>query len=392
MLLCILDHPTQYDPPLWRALTQQGRQRPLVWYLQASTPIDPEIDRQVHWSRAENVFEQRHVPLTSVRESFLALKPRPSAVLVSGWRRAATWRVAPIARALRIPVIVCSDKTLNEPTPGGASGLVYTAFHALKARLFDAFLTTGSLGTEYLASIGCPRPRITTGLYPIDIAYWQKCKREFREKSLALRDGASFVVLAVCKLSARESPLHLLEAFAQVRRSLPGARLIQVGDGPLRAAFEEKVNELNLRAYVERAGYIPYDELGAYYGAADVFTHTPAREPWGISVLEAMACGLPVVASTTVGSAADLVIHGRTGALTYPDDVGSISSALELVARKHADMGARALESVAQFDVGTVADSLASFIESLPKLSPKRVRIASVLSNDIRNQFGRWSS
>ena len=64
-------------------------------------------------------------------------------------------------------------------------------------------------------------------------------------------------------------------------------------------------------------GYVPYGELPALYAAADLFVHPVQEERWGVSVAEALACGLPVVTSSRVGAAHDLVIAGRNGGV-YP--------------------------------------------------------------------------
>jgi glycosyltransferase involved in cell wall biosynthesis len=60
-------------------------------------------------------------------------------------------------------------------------------------------------------------------------------------------------------------------------------------------------------------GYIPYPELPALYAAADLFVHPAREERWGVSVQEALACGLPVVASSRVGAAFDLIQPGGNG-------------------------------------------------------------------------------
>jgi glycosyltransferase involved in cell wall biosynthesis len=399
MLLCVLDHPTQYDPPLWRAMASAGRRRPLVWYVQAAPPADPEIARDVDWSSAAGGVDQRHVPLTRLTRALLALKPRPAAVLVSGWKRPATLQVLPVARALGIPVILATDKTLNEASPGGLLGLGYTGAHSAKARLFDGFLTTGLLGAQYLASLGVPHDRIAKGLYPIDLRFWHQRKQQLAERSRALRAeiGAgpdAFVLLAVCKLSQRENPTDLLEAFARLSDRNPNAYFVQVGDGPLRARFEQRVRELGLTRRVHVAGYVAYEDLAAYYGAADAFAHVPACEPWGISVLEAMACELPVLASTTVGCAADLVVHGRTGALAYPGDVSSIAEALQILATqlRGPDAKQRCLEAVRVLDVHPVGGGLADLTERLQRAGARPAPIGSVLYSDIKNEFGRWSA
>jgi glycosyltransferase involved in cell wall biosynthesis len=91
---------------------------------------------------------------------------------------------------------------------------------------------------------------------------------------------------------------------------------VLVGDGEQLAALRARVEARGLERVVF-AGYVPYAELVSCYAMSDVFVHAPADEPWGVSVHEAIACGLPVVASSRVGAARDLVLQGRNG-FGYP--------------------------------------------------------------------------
>jgi glycosyltransferase involved in cell wall biosynthesis len=418
MLLCVLDHPTQYDPPLWRAFAKRGRMPIQVWYAEDRVPVDPELSASADWSsvhaHADGGVERVHVPSGALQRRLWCLTTRPRAIVVAGWRGLAL-QVLPYALFKRIPVIVLVDKTLNEPAPGGALGHAYTALQGLRARAFAGFFTPGLLGSAYLASLGFAATRIATGMYPVDIAFWQARMRSHAELSAALRARAphgadtSFVLVAVCKLSERENPLTLLEAFASFARQRPDAFFIQVGDGPLRAAFEAKVRELAIERQVHLAGYVNYGELAGYYGAADVFAHVPAREPWGLSVLEAMACGLPVLAATSVGAAADLVQHGRTGALAYAGDRASIARGLELIGTREQarSLGEQAAQAVARFDVACAAQALEELVFRLENAATETPSgktkgktksndddarsYARMLYSDLRNEFGKWS-
>ena len=92
--------------------------------------------------------------------------------------------------------------------------------------------------------------------------------------------------------------------------------LVLAGDGPARPALEEFARDEGL-SRVRFPGYIPYPELPALYAAADLFVHAAREERWGVSVQEALACGLPVVASSRVGAGYDLIEVGGNG-FVYP--------------------------------------------------------------------------
>ena len=72
----------------------------------------------------------------------------------------------------------------------------------------------------------------------------------------------------------------------------------------------------NLPKQVTFAGYVKYPELPKYYGISNLFVHISNNEPWGVSVQEAMATGLPIITSEFVGSSVDLIENGKNG-FTY---------------------------------------------------------------------------
>jgi glycosyltransferase involved in cell wall biosynthesis len=100
----------------------------------------------------------------------------------------------------------------------------------------------------------------------------------------------------------------------------PGAQLWLVGDGPERRALEDYARE-HCRNRVNFGGYVPYSELPAAYSVANAFVHPARYEPWGVSVQEALAAGLPVLASSKVGAARDFLTPGKNG---FIYDVGDI--------------------------------------------------------------------
>ena len=113
----------------------------------------------------------------------------------------------------------------------------------------------------------------------------------------------------------REDPITLIRAFIKASAFDPKLKLILIGDGPLKNVINELILDNNIS--VITPGYVKYSELPFYYGISDLFIHPAKSEPYGVSVQEAMACGLPVITSTMVGSAYDYLIFGHNGDI-YP--------------------------------------------------------------------------
>lgn len=138
-------------------------------------------------------------------------------------------------------------------------------------------------------------------------------------------------VVAVARLVERKGVGDVVEALAQV----PEAELV-VGGGPDRADLEDDPEVRRLRTLAERAGVVDRidfrgrvgrDQLPALFRSADVAVCVPWYEPFGIVPLEAMACGVPVVASS-VGGLIDTVTDGATGVHVPPRDPDRLASAL----------------------------------------------------------------
>lgn len=135
----------------------------------------------------------------------------------------------------------------------------------------------------------------------------------------------SVLIVCVARLVWFKAADVLIAAFASLAASHPQARLAFVGDGPLREALAAQAAEAGLADRVFFAGERP--DVPAILGAADVFALTSVSEGMPISILEAMASGLPVVA-TDVGGVRDLVSDGETGFLAPSRDAQAVAAAL----------------------------------------------------------------
>lgn len=121
-------------------------------------------------------------------------------------------------------------------------------------------------------------------------------------------------ILCVSRLVARKGVQHLLEAMPCLLRRTPWARLTLVGEGDLALELQKRSVELGLANRVRFRGYVPHEELPSLYRMAQVLVQPSFFEGMSNSVLEAMACGLPIVA-TGEGGREELF---RGNALTAP--------------------------------------------------------------------------
>ncbi len=145
------------------------------------------------------------------------------------------------------------------------------------------------------------------------------CDEEMRRR---LTDGhpEDFLLLNV----GRHSPEKGLEMLRDVVHSLPGVRLAMIGGGPIHE---------RLKAYFSNTptvfpGYLYGDDLVNAYRAADAFVFPSTTETFGLVALEAMACGLPVIAARA-GGVLDIISDGQNGLLFDPDHPEQIRSLVE---------------------------------------------------------------
>lgn len=117
-----------------------------------------------------------------------------------------------------------------------------------------------------------------------------------------------------------------LRVFALVRKAHPNARLTVAGSGPLRSSLEALARELKIAEAVTFTGRLDNERIATLYQSADLLLNTSLVDNMPISLLEAMASGVPIV-STDVGGIPYLVTHGKTALLVPPADAEAMANA-----------------------------------------------------------------
>lgn len=196
-------------------------------------------------------------------------------------------------------------------------------------------------------------------------------KRFSGESDGALRSAfgipSSHIVMGfIGRLEEQKGLPYLLQALARLRdESVPDYSLMIVGDGTLREFLKSEAERLNL-SNVHFAGY--QRETPAFFRLFDVFVFPSLFEGLPVVLIEAMAAGCAVV-STTIGSVAELVVHGKSGLLVSPKDPDALASALKMILTNEAlraEMGQQAqLRANSEFSVDAMVNRTEDIYRSI---------------------------
>ena len=175
----------------------------------------------------------------------------------------------------------------------------------------------------------------------------------------------------------------LLHALAQARAARPGLawRLVVAGKGVLRAELERLAAKLDLAGAVQFTG--PVDNVPSYLGQADIFVLPSLAEGLSNALLEAMAYGLPCIA-TRVGGTPELIQDGQTGLLVAPEDTAGLAAALVRLADDPAlreTLGQQARQHVAaEFSLERIAQRYQALYAELGREARSPVTLSSTVT------------
>jgi 1,2-diacylglycerol 3-alpha-glucosyltransferase len=235
---------------------------------------------------------------------------------------------------------------MNESHAGTARAAVVAAH--IKRRLvrsFDAALVGGLPQKRYLASLGLPEEKIFTGYDAVDNDYFAQKAGEVRSKAAEYRkqyDLPAHYFLSLGRFVAKKNLTVLIKAYRQLLDSNPNCEthLVMVGSGEEEPKLRALCAGLQLPVYQKTSagphdkdnqsqtlpgkndppgvhfyGFRQIEENPVFYALADAFILPSLWEEWGLVVNEAMASGLPVIVSETVGCAEDLLQAGPPASL-----------------------------------------------------------------------------
>jgi len=226
---------------------------------------------------------------------------------------------ARVAAQLGLPLVISargSDINLIAETPFARRRILDAA------RAADALIAVSQALARKMTSLGMPAERVEVLRNGVDPHVFFTVPQNEARRRLGLREDARYVV-GVGNLVHEKGFDRLIRALAD----LPESRLLLVGDGPLRQPLEALAGQA-APGRVEFRGNMPQADLRFAYSAADVLGLPSLREGWPNVVLEALACGLPVVASN-VGGVPEILVDDAPATLVESREPAAWSLALD---------------------------------------------------------------
>lgn len=214
----------------------------------------------------------------------------------------------------------------------------------LLVSLFDGAILGGTPHLRHFEKLGMPPSRMVTGYDAVDNKYFSEMSRTVRDAALAYREKLNLperYILSLGRMVEKKNLKLLIEAYGIFKRKNPecGVKLVFVGSGECHQSLVEQCERLGLRQTAEPGadpeatvffyGFRQIDENPVFYALAESFVLPSLYEEWGLVVNEAMACGLPVLVSNTVGCSEDLVFDGVNGYTFDPESAVQLAQHIE---------------------------------------------------------------
>lgn len=224
-----------------------------------------------------------------------------------------------VARRLRLPAVITargSDINLLGTMPWFRKRIVQAAQRA------DRIIAVSTALKQTMCDIGIDGDKITVLRNGVDLDVFAPTPRRDARTLLGLPEGS--LVLSVGNLVPEKGHDLVIDAVSRIS----GARLVIVGSGPDLPRLRAMASARGMADRMDIRDVVPQGQLGAYYSAADVLALGSTREGWPNVVLEAMACGTPVVA-TSVGGVPEMIWNPHAGTVVPRREGATFASALQ---------------------------------------------------------------
>ena len=327
-----------FEVPLYRAISSCPELELKVFYTEEigiREEFDPLYNRPIQWG----------IPLLEGYSSQLLKKPIEiikalgseefDAVVVYGY---ADWlkMLAILSCSLSgIPLIFRGTATLLEqrnPLKQAAKKMGLSILF----RLFSAFLVGGTHNRDYFRYYGVKDEKMFFVPFSVDVQWFAVEAEKLSSQKQVLKErlgiNAEVVILFVGNLTPKKGPHVLLPAFSILAKEVEDVVLVIAGDGPMMQELKQYVEKHGLDKRVFFLGFVSQKELPSIYVISDAVVFPSLYdETWARAVNEAMACGLPIIASRKVGATGDIVRDGINGFVVKEGDVEELADKMRLL-------------------------------------------------------------
>lgn len=320
---------------------------------------------------AAGVEEKRLATLFSVpgygrlNRGLFDMVRRNDIVMIGGFEQVSYLAAALLARAMGRKVILLFDGF--NPRRIGRDKAPVRFVKWLTARLCHGFFANGQVGRDVLTRIGVDESRIFNQYLSVSTRDIESQRARSPDKA-ALRAElhlpADRRIAAFCGyLLPGKRPELILEAVAALEADARPVVLF-IGRGPLKESLRHQAEALGVEAVF--AGFREGADLARHYLAADFLVLPSDNDSWGLVINEAMAAGLPVIASDACGATPDLVLDGVTGYGFRAGDAGDLRRAVaDMLAADIAVMGEAARARIGQWTPEHSARSLCACLRTV---------------------------
>lgn len=376
----LVSHPIQYFVPVYRELARRSEIDLTVIYrtrVGVDAYHDPGFGQTVQWDIPlldgyQSCFLSDKTSLTGLELTVVRalFRQRFDVLMVHGYDSLTHLLAIVVAKLVGEHVLIRGDTRLQQRH--------FTApfwkrlFKRLLFKVFDGFLTIGSLNREYYLAFGARPDRVFFAPFCVNntaFALGSETRKEERRRwreAFGLAERCT-VVLYAAKFLRRKRAEDLLHAFAAIEAQFPEAWLVLAGAGEMESSLRTQVADMRLQQ-VRFLGFQNQSVLPRLFAGSDLFVLPSEEEPWGLALNEAMAAGLPVIVSDEVGAVPDLVEGKGTGIVYRCGDVEALTKAMETLLESEAlraEMGKKAHDLIGYWDIAACASGVVMAVSRL---------------------------